>query len=98
MVNTGATTFLLIWNYILENEVLRLLTDRLRKVVIHSTVAGGQALTDTLNGFDRVAKTMTEKNMIVWLNEFFGEVKRDGKPFTEFRAAQENAESCSVLY
>jgi len=92
VVDTGATTFLPIWNYILENEVLKLLADRSRKVFIHSIVTGGQALTDTLNGFGRVAKTTTEKNMIVWLNEFFGEVRRDGKSFTDFHAVKENAE------
>ena len=32
----------------------------------------GQAMTDTLNGFKRLAETTTEKNVIVWLNEYFG--------------------------
>ena len=31
-------------------------------------------MTDTLNGFAEVAKTTGQKNVIVWLNEYFGEV------------------------
>jgi len=48
-------------------------------------------MTDTLNGFERLAETTTEKNVIVWLNEYFGEVSKDGKPFEEFRVAEEQA-------
>ncbi|MGI9070808.1 MAG: hypothetical protein ACR2JB_05630 [Bryobacteraceae bacterium] len=29
--------------------------------------------------------------MIVWLNEYFGEVSKDGKPFEQFRATGEQA-------
>ena len=36
-------------------------------------------MTDTLNGLKRLAETTTEKNVIVWLNEFFGEVSKDGQ-------------------
>jgi hypothetical protein len=49
-------------------------------------------LTDTLNGFKRLAETTTEKNVIVWLNEYFGEISRDGKSFEEFRVAEEQAD------
>ena len=48
-------------------------------------------MTDTLNGFERLAETTTEKNVIVWVNEFFGEVTKDGKPFEHFRVAEEQA-------
>jgi hypothetical protein len=55
------------------------------------TVTGGQAMEDTLNGFNRLAETTTWKNVIVWLNEYFGEVSKDGKSFEEFRVAEEQA-------
>jgi hypothetical protein len=91
IVDTGATTFVPLWNYILENDILSFLAGRSRRVFVHSVIAGGQALTDTLNGFERLAQTTTEKNVIVWLNEYFGEVANDAKPFEEFRVAQEQA-------
>lgn len=30
--------------------------------------------------------------MIVWLNEYLGEISSDGKPFEEFRVAEEQAD------
>jgi len=48
-------------------------------------------MSDTLNGLERLAETTTEKNVIVWLNEYFGEVSKDGKPFEKFRVAEEQA-------
>lgn len=91
VVDTGATTFVPLWNYILENELLAFLRSRSRRVFIHSVIAGGQAMTDTLNGFERLAQTTREKNLVVWLNEYFGEIVADHKPFEQFRVAQEHA-------
>ena len=50
-------------------------------------------MSDTLNGFGEVAKTAGQKNIIVWLNEYFGEVAgNEGKPFEELRVAQQHAD------
>jgi hypothetical protein len=48
-------------------------------------------MSDTLNGLERLAQTTAEKNVIVWLNEYFGEVTKDGKTFEEFKVAEEYA-------
>jgi len=93
VVDTGATTFVPLWNYMLENEILHFLEDRGKLVYVHSVVTGGQAMTDTLNGFGEIAKTTRQKNVIVWLNEYFGEVVgKDGKPFEDLKVAQQYAE------
>jgi adenylylsulfate kinase-like enzyme len=88
VVDTGATTFVPLWNYVLENEIMRLLRKHGRQVYIHSVVAGGQALSDTLNGFEKLAQTTQERNVIVWLNEYFGEVEG----FTDLKVTQDNLE------
>ena len=62
-----------------------------RNVFVHSVVTGGQAMSDTLNGLERLAQTTSEKNVIVWLNEYFGEVTKDGRTFEEFKVAEEYA-------
>jgi hypothetical protein len=80
IVDTGATTFVPLWNYILENETLAFFRTHSRNVFVHSVVTGGQAMSDTLNGLERLAQTTSEKNVIVWLNEYFGEVTKDGRP------------------
>jgi hypothetical protein len=60
IVDTGATTFVPLWNYILENEILSFLTGRTRRrVFVHSVVTGEQAMSDTLNGLGRLAETTT---------------------------------------
>jgi hypothetical protein len=91
IVDTGASTFLPFWNYVLENEILPLLESQGRRVYLHCVVTGGQAMTDTLNGLDRLAQTTSQKAIIVWLNEFFGEVREGNRSFEEFKLAQDLA-------
>ena len=43
----------------------------------------------TLSGLEKLARTTTEENVIVWLNEHFGEIARDGRSFEEFRQTPE---------
>ncbi len=91
IVDTGASTFLPFWNYMVENEILSLLESQDRLVYIHCLVTGGQAMTDTLNGLDCVAQTAAQKSIVVWLNEFFGEVREAGRPFEQFKLAEDLA-------
>jgi hypothetical protein len=91
IVDTGASTFLPFWNYVLENEILPLLESQGRQVFIHCVVTGGQAMADTLNGLDRLAQTTSQKALIVWLNEFFGEVREGKRSFEQFKLVQELA-------
>jgi hypothetical protein len=46
------------WHYILDNEIIRLLQDHGRRMLVHTVVVGGQGLRDTLNGLDEVAGTI----------------------------------------
>jgi len=89
IVDTGASTFLPFWNYVLENEVLTLLENQGRQVYMHCVITGGQAMRDTLNGLDRLSQTTSKKSIIVWLNEFFGEVREGNRPFEQFKLAQD---------
>jgi len=91
IVDTGASTFLPFWNYVLENEILSFLETQGRQVYIHCVVTGGQAMMDTLNGLDRLAQTTSQRDLIVWLNEFFGEVREGDRPFDQFKLAQDLA-------
>ena len=42
------------------------------------------------HGFKSLAETTSERNIIVWLNEYFGIIERDGKRFGEMTAFLEN--------
>ncbi|MBN9657082.1 MAG: conjugal transfer protein TraL [Acidobacteria bacterium] len=83
VVDNGASTFIPMWNYILENDVVRVLSDTGRRVFVHCVITGGQALTDTLTGFAKLAETTPDRNVVLWVNEYFGRVERDGKPLSE---------------
>lgn len=86
VVDNGAATFLPLSNYLFENRALEMLSEAKKRVFIHSIITGGQALLDTLTGFDSWARNTPGKNIVVWQNEFFGPIEDSGKPFEEMKA------------
>jgi hypothetical protein len=91
VVDNGAATFIPLWNYFLENHVLDVLTQAGKRLYVHTVVTGGQALVDTLFGFKSLADSTSERNIVVWLNEYFGRIEQGGKCFEEMSAFQESA-------
>lgn len=55
IVDNGASTFIPLWNYMLENNAMGLLKENGRRVYVHCVITGGQALADTLSGFARLS-------------------------------------------
>lgn len=92
VVDNGASTFLPLWHYLLENNALEYLRQNGRRVYVHTVITGGQALLDTLNGFHELAQTTEERNIVVWVNEYFGRVEGEGKKFSEMAAYRENSD------
>lgn len=89
VVDTGASAFLPLSLYIVENDAAAALQDLGHQVTVHTVVTGGQAMADTLNGFEAIVEQFPEGiEVVVWVNEFFGAVERDGKAFTELAAYQ----------
>src|SRR3954454_24095215 len=86
VVDSGASTFIPLWSYMLENDVPRVLRAAGRTLYVHTVITGGQALFDTLKGFKSLADSTDERNIIVWINEFFGRVEYGGKQFAEMQA------------
>ena len=91
VVDTGASTFIPLWHYILENQALDYLREKGRRVFIHSVITGGQSLTDTISGFEQLAETTREKNLVVWLNEYFGPILQNGTPFRDMPVCKKYA-------
>jgi CobQ/CobB/MinD/ParA nucleotide binding domain len=92
VVDSGATAFLPLWSYIVETEVIRVLRETGRKLYVHCVVSGGEMLSDSLLGFDTLAKSTPDRNVIVWINEYFGPVTRDGKTFDQMNVFQKHAD------
>ncbi len=61
-----------------------------RNVFMHVPVSGGEMLNDTLLGFKTLAAGAAEKSMVVWINEYFGPVSREGKTFNQMQVYLDN--------
>ena len=42
-------------------------------------------LNDTLLGFKTLAESAPDRNLVLWINEYFGPVARDGKTFNQMQ-------------
>lgn len=92
VIDNGASTFIPLWSYIVENQVIDVLRQAGKRLYVHTVITGGQALLDTVNGFRSLAQSTTDRNIIVWINEYFGRVERDGKTFPDMAAYTENSD------
>lgn len=98
IVDNGASSFLPLSSYMVENEVPQMIHGAGKQLVIHTVITGGQALRETLSGFARLAEQMPpEAKIIVWLNEFFGDIEANGKQFEEMRAYLDNKDRIAGL-
>jgi hypothetical protein len=89
-VDNGASSFVPLSNYLVENNAISMLEEAGRAVTIHCVVTGGQALDDTLIGFKALAQQPEITSIVVWLNEYFGAVEGNGKAFNEMKVYLEN--------
>jgi hypothetical protein len=82
VIDNGAATFIPLSYYLTENAAIDLIADHGKQVMLHTIVTGGQAMRDTLAGLAALVKQMPPAALIVvWLNEFFGDIEADGKSF-----------------
>ena len=82
IVDNGASTFVPLMAYMAENNVSAVLKEAGKTLYIHSVITGGQAFDDTLNGL-QIMVNAHKGPVVVWENEFFGEVAKDGKTFQQ---------------
>lgn len=91
VVDNGAASFVPFTNYIIENQAFDVLIDCQKQVYVHTVITGGQAMMDTLTGFKSLAEQLPEgAKIIVWLNEYFGEIKSGDKEFEQMKVFKEN--------
>lgn len=91
VIDNGAASFIPLSYYIAENDAINLITQHGKQVVIHTVITGGQAIRDTLAGFASLVEQMPlETRIVVWLNEFFGDIEAEGKTFEEMKVYTNN--------
>lgn len=68
-------------------------TDSNKVMIVHTVIAGGDKLDDTINGLVTLCNRLPPNiKILVWLNEYFGPIEVDGKPFQEFKIYDNNRE------
>ncbi|HCI52220.1 MAG TPA: conjugal transfer protein, TraL family [Gallionella sp.] len=87
VLDNGAATFMPLTRYLSENDIFRIMSEAGKQVFVHTVLTGGQAKTDTYNGFvELVGKVNDFAKIVVWENEFWGRVEYEGtNPITSTR-------------
>ncbi|MBC7906738.1 MAG: conjugal transfer protein TraL [Rhodospirillaceae bacterium] len=99
VIDNGASSFVPLSSYILQNGVATLLAEAGHTVRIHTVIAGGPGLQDTMQGFVSLAKNIPDVPLVVWLNQYFGPVVHQdtGKSFEESKAFKDHAGRVQAL-
>lgn len=83
VLDNGAATFMPLTRYLGENDIFKIISESGKQVFIHTVLTGGQAKTDTYNGFATLLNTVNDfAKVVVWQNEFWGKVEYEGHPVT----------------
>jgi len=98
IIDNGASSFVPLSHFLISNQVPALLAEMGHELVVHTVVTGGQALLDTVSGFNQlVSQFPGEALFVVWLNPFWGPIEHEGKGFEQMKAYTTNKARVSAL-
>lgn len=84
VIDNGAATFMPLTRYLSENNIFQIMSKVGKQVFVHTVLTGGQAKSDTYNGFaELLGKVNDFARVVVWENEFWGKVEYDGHPIMD---------------
>lgn len=92
VIDNGASTFIPLTQYLIENEVIPFLQGEGIEVYCHSVLTGGESTKDTVLGLNTLIQNMATAKIVAWLNEFFGPVESSGKKFQQMKIYTDNKE------
>ena len=93
VVDTGASAFVPVSNYLIENEVHAQIRACGKQAVVHAIIVGGGTLVETLGDLDKLATQLDpEVEIVVWLNEHFGKIEDGGKSFEQMKVYEKHRE------
>ena len=98
VIDNGASSFIPLSYYLAENDAINVIREHGKQVTVHTVITGGQAIKDTLAGLDSLATQLPgDARLIVWLNEFFGDIVADGKEFEDMKVYQRHKDRIAGL-
>jgi hypothetical protein len=71
LIDSGATTFIPLIDYLKENQAIEYLKSQEMDVYMHIPIVGGQAKDDTILGLIQLVEAFDCK-FVVWINEYHG--------------------------
>lgn len=92
IIDNGASSFIALAAYIADSDMLNILEENGHRVYLHTVITGGQALLDTLNGFNKLVCTFPNAEIVVWKNPYFGKLAIDNMGFNDFKVIKNNNE------
>jgi len=94
IVDTGASAFIPVSNYLIENEVHAQIREAGKQVTVHAIIIGaGRTLPETLSDLDDLATQLPDEvEIVVWLNEHFGKIEDGGKTFEQMKVYEKHRE------
>lgn len=97
IIDNGAATFVPLCAWMIENDAVNFLKQAGIKLVLHSVLTGGQALSDTMVGLGNLLTHFPDTPTVVWLNEFFGPLEKNGKSFEQSALFKANQDTIHAL-
>ncbi len=97
VVDIGASCFISLCAYMKECCAFDALRAQGHIAYIHSIVAGGVNLVETLNNYSSLVRHF-DVPIVVWLNSFFGDIKIGNEGFEDCKIYRETADSiCGIV-
>lgn len=91
VIDNGAASYVPLSSYLIDNDAFAVIRNAGKHVIVHSVIAGGLAQANTVSDFATLASQLPEGiDIVVWLNEHFGEIEAAGKTFLEMKAYLDN--------
>ena len=94
LIDTGASSYVPLFNYMQELKFARDLNRRNFDLMLHVVIAGGPALPFTMSNLTEVCRTFGgQARITVWLNHYWAEIEYNGKAFAELPAYTSNQDA-----
>lgn len=82
VIDNGASSFLPMMSYMVENRVVNFLESNGKDVLIHAVLVGGIGMDETVRMLGDILNTLPAR-VVVWENELFGAVEKNGVAFLD---------------
>jgi hypothetical protein len=93
VVDTGATTFEAMVDFLIKQDVVEEFWKAGRPLYLHTVVCSGASSIETLSTFVSLSESVTRRqNLVVWVNEIGEHVQFSGKTLAETKGFQANQE------